>query len=77
MEVTLLPLLERSTYPSLCSHPPCGLCRHSVNIDECQWVQLFSAWRTAVTLLCFIHPPVSDAILSVPLCCHLSHSHST
>ena len=49
---------------SLCSHPLFGLNKHSPSIDECQWVQFFSAWRSSVTHICFIHTSMSETILS-------------
>ena len=69
-------LLKFITHPhhptSLCSHPLFGLHRSSqvsVNVSRCH----FSTYRNSMTYLCFMHTFMSDSILSLSLCCHLSH----
>jgi len=57
---------------SLCSHPLFGL--HTfTSTNDCQWVPFFSSRMSSMTLLCFLHSSVSDTIVSLPLCCYLSH----
>jgi len=63
-EVSLLLLQKHTTTTSLCLHLPCGLHKHSVSVDECRWLQLFSTRRNSIPFLCFIHTFMSDTILS-------------
>jgi len=61
------------THPSLCSHPLFGLHQRSASVSECQWVPFFSAGKNSMVHLWSIYVSMSDTILSLPLCCHLSH----
>jgi len=60
--LSLLPPLEHTTRSSLGSHPLSGLQKHSGSVNECQWMQFFSAWRNSVAHLCFMCAFVSDDI---------------
>lgn len=54
--------ITESHYLPLCSHPLFGLRKHSASVDE-----FFSAYRSQMICLCYIHIFMSDTIL---LDCH-------
>ena len=73
--LSLSPLLKCTTTASLCSHPLLGLQKCSASVNECQWVQFFSAWRKSMTCFCFIYASMSDANFSVcpsAASCHMA-----
>ena len=69
----LLSPLLKCTITSLCSHPLFGVQKHSASVNECQWVQFFSAQRNLLTHFFSIHTSMSDTTLSdclsAAICC--------
>ena len=65
--------------PPRCAHIRClvsvDIQQASMNVNECHF--FFSTWRSSVADFCFKCVSVSDAVLSLPLCCHLLHGSST
>jgi len=60
---------------SLCSRLVLfGLHKFSAKTDECQWPPCFSTWRNLIPHLRFIHPSMSEAILSNCLSAAICHT---
>lgn len=56
----------------LFQYPLFALHKHSTSINEFQWVQFFSTWTRSITHLFFMCVSVSDVIVRLSLCCHLT-----
>ena len=73
--MSLSPLLKCTTCLLSVAHI---CCLFSIN-SKGQWMfvgAISSAWKNSIPCLCFIHPSMSDTILSdCPVCCCLSVSH--
>ena len=70
----LLPMLKHTIHNLTVLTATAGLHKCSSSIDECQWVPFFHMEGFGDPPLLPMHFHVRCSFVTLPLCCHLSHS---